>query len=376
VQESKDSWSDPGAPPANLLRTAYEYDHLGNLSRVTRASGDTANERVVDYAYDGLNRLRTERQYPNWQSPTNPGPALVTEATYDANGNRLTHRDPLNQTTTFGYDALNRLSSIDYSDAGTPDVSYSYDAHGNRLTMQDGTGAHSYEYDALDRLLTATSPSSPSAKTIRYRYDRDGHRTKVVYSDGTAVSYAFDKAGRLESLADWASPARTTGYQYSADGALQRVTHANGAVSDYALDHARRLTQVWHQLGANTIARQTYTLDPLGNRTQLDDVRPLLGAPGPITPERQAATTFGYDRLARLTSVDGAGAPAGATGYAYDPAGNRTTRTRVGTATAYAYDRAHRLTGAGGVGVHGEGPPATSPPAGATRSATTRPTAW
>jgi RHS repeat-associated protein len=42
--------------------------------------------------------------------------------------------------------------------------------------------------------------------------------------------------------------------------------------------------------------------------------------------------------------------PTGTTGYGYDPAGNRLTRTRNGTPTSYAYDRADRITSAGGVG--------------------------
>ena len=44
---------------------------------------------------------------------------------------------------------------------------------------------------------------------IGYRYDRDGNRTKLIYPNGDAVTYAFDKAARLTSLTAWASVSMT-----------------------------------------------------------------------------------------------------------------------------------------------------------------------
>jgi YD repeat-containing protein len=73
VWESPNSWTDPSATPSPKIVTAYQYDHNGNLSRVTRAKDDSTYERVVDDAAacpeergDGLNRVRTETQYPTW----------------------------------------------------------------------------------------------------------------------------------------------------------------------------------------------------------------------------------------------------------------------------------------------------------------------
>ncbi len=206
VHQSTNPWTDPAVTPSPDMVTAYQYDHVGNLSRVIRASGDAANERATDYAYDGLERVRVETQYPSWPTTS---PTLLTRYSYDTAGNRTSLVDPLGQTTSFSYDNVNRLSLVDYSDPGTADVSYSYDAHGNRTGMTDGTGSTGYSYDETDRLLAVTSPGP---KTVGYRYDLDGNRTKVVYPDGTAVTYTFDKGSKLSSLADWAS--RSIGYQY------------------------------------------------------------------------------------------------------------------------------------------------------------------
>jgi RHS repeat-associated protein len=59
------------------------------------------------------------------------------------------------------------------------------------------------------------------------------------------------------------------------------------------------------------------------------------------------ATTYGYDRLYRLTSVSG---PDGSPTYTYDPVGNRTSKVLGGT-TASTYDRADRILTFGAINV-------------------------
>ena len=115
-KESTNAWTDPASPPAGVITTQYAYDAAGYMSRMTRAIGDASNERATDYTHDGRGLVRRETQYPAWPTTT---PTLVTTYGYDPNGNRLTLLDPLAQTTTSAYDALNRLTSIDYSAPAT-----------------------------------------------------------------------------------------------------------------------------------------------------------------------------------------------------------------------------------------------------------------
>ena len=378
VRQSRDPWSDPNVPSGEDIATAYSYDDLGNLTRVVRAQGEPGEERVIDYVYDGANRLRKETQYPNWP---NTGAPLVTEVTYDTAGNRQSARDPLGQTTTFGYDPLNRLTSITYGVpapgvAETANVSYLYDQSGNRTRMTDGVGTTSYTYDEQDRLLSVAGPLSvrsvgtcPGAgTTVGYRYDLDGNRTKLIYPDCRAVAYTFDKADRPQASTDWAN--RITSYAYGPDGALTGVTNPNGTAAAYAYDNAGRLLDVWHKRGAQTVSRHTYTLDANGNRTTLHDVQALSGS-GTANPHVdvnlpvERFVRYGYDQLSQLTEAttaltDADGAPGGVTAgaavpvdrtnYTYDAAGNRTNMVRRSagavpvSTTTYAYDRADRIS--------------------------------
>ncbi len=237
VQESP-TVADPATDP-NKIRTLYSYDDAGNLTRVTRASGNAASERAVDYTYDGLGRVKTETEYPDWPATTNP---LMRTYTYDRDSNLKSLLDPNGKTTSYSYDALNRPTWLDYADPSTPTISFAYDRNGNRTGMAEGacgSTATTYAYDELDRLKSVTSPATPTNKTVGYRYDLDGNRRKLIYSDGTSfVTYTFDKAGRLTQLSDWASPARTTSYEYLADGSLKKVTNPNATTAQYTYDNS------------------------------------------------------------------------------------------------------------------------------------------
>jgi YD repeat-containing protein len=155
--------------------------------------------------------------------------------------------------------------------------------------MADGTGTTTYGHDELNRLTSVTSPGS---QAVGYRYDLDGSRTKVIYPDGTAVTYTFNNARQLASLADWASPARTVSYGYLPDGHLQTIANFNGTSATYSHDNAQRLTQVLNQQGTNVISQHTYTLDSVGNRTALAETLAQVG--GGSTNNN---ISYGYDRL-------------------------------------------------------------------------------
>jgi RHS repeat-associated protein len=262
VTESAQPWTDPAAPPAAIIVTEYDHDAGGNVTRITRAAGDSQHERVSDYAYDGRGLLRTETQYPNWPSTAGP---LVTAVTYNPNGSRLTATDPLGQTTTFAYDALNRLTGIDYADAATPDVAYAYDANGNRTSMTDGTGTTTYLVDEAGRIESVTT-AGPT--TVGYRYDLDGNRTELIYPDATAVTYSWNKGGQLASLLDWAS--RSASYTYAPDGLVGTATNPDGSVATYTYDNARRLVDILHTGPSGAVLdRFAYTLDAAGNITDV-----------------------------------------------------------------------------------------------------------
>jgi YD repeat-containing protein len=80
------------------------------------------------------------------------------------------------------------------------------------------------------------------------------------------------------------------------------------------------------------------------------------------------STSYGYDRLYRLTAVT---PPGTGTSYSYDPVGNRLSMVR-GSSTSYTYDRADRILTAGAT-AHTVNANGNSTGRGIDASATTRP---
>ena len=293
--------------------TSYSYDNVGNRTSINDALNNTTT-----FAYDDLNRLITK---------TDPSGHAYTYA-YDGVGNRTSLTDANGHTINYAYDGNNRLTTITYPDATT--VNFSYDANDNRIGMVDKYGAYSYQYDELNRLTRYTDVFG---KIISYAYDGAGNRTSLTYSDGKVVNYTYDSLNRMSTATDWSGG--ITSYNYDAGGNLTNIANPNGTTVTYGYDNADRLLSLTNaKSDASNISSYNYTLDKVGNRTQVTRNEPL----SPILTS--AAISYNYDNDNRLTSSTG-------DTYTYDANGNMTSK---GSDT-YNYDYEDRLiqTSIGGV---------------------------
>jgi RHS repeat-associated protein len=297
--------------------TSYDYDESGHLASRTDAKGHTTT-----YRYDDVGRLLevADPLGSQWTYHYDAGGNLIEAIT--AAGNATPASD--DGTITYSYDAASRLTGIDYSDA-TPDVTFAYDANGNLTRMADGVGTETRNYDALDRLTGVTRGSD----TFSYAYDAGSNLTRRTYPDGTVVDLGYDDDSRMASVT---SGGGNTTYAYDHAGNLTFTAFPNGTSETHAYDRAGRLTTVAHSGGVGASSSFAYTLDQVGNPTQV------------TTPE--GTTTYTYDSLDRLTTACFATpCPAGPDlSYAYDTVGNRTSETRSTGTTTYAYNVGDQLT--------------------------------
>ena len=195
--------------------TSYEYDALDNLTHVTQGT----QHRY--FMYDSMTRLIRSR---NPEQGANAGLNLTDPLTlngtwsngyqYDANGNVTQSVDPRGITTTSGYDALNRNTTISYANdpSGTLPVTFVYDlaVNGKGVSYQrQTTGAAGSlttidSYDAMGRPLTQrqqffVSGAWGQSYTVQRTYNRASNVTSQTYPSGRVVNYGFDNAGRLTS---------------------------------------------------------------------------------------------------------------------------------------------------------------------------------
>ena len=244
------------------LTTRYGYDAVGNRTVITNAEGFTTT-----FAYDGLNR----------RTSTTDALGNLTQMGYDAVGNRtvITDAKSVPVVTSFGYDKVNRLKTIDYSDS-TPDVTFTYDKVGNRKTMDDGTGTTTYSYDDLYRL---SNVNDGAGDDVGYTYDEVGNRKTLTYPDSKSVTYTYDDANRLDTITTtWG----TGQFEYTFDDAnrLTDFSRPNGVSSLIDYDAAGRPITLTHETATETLASYSHVLDGVGNRLQITGIV-LAPVPGP-----------------------------------------------------------------------------------------------
>ena len=226
--------------------TNYLYDALGNLRRVEQGG------QYRHFMYDSLSRLtraRNPEQEVNAALNTSADPVSGNSQwslgySYDNNGNLLTRTDARNVTATYGYDNLNRNTTISYANdpQNTPGVKRIYDGAANGrgrywadwTRYSDGTYATHRavdDYDAMGRprsqrqYLYVNNQAGQPFNTAR-TYNYAGGVESQTYPSGRTVTYGYDAAGRASSLAgnlgDGAQRTYSTGIRYDEAGGLQQ----------------------------------------------------------------------------------------------------------------------------------------------------------
>ena len=243
--------------PASLGgTTAYTYDTLGNMTGYTDAGGSVA------YEYDAADRLT---------KVTEPG-NLQTTFGYDRNNQHTTTVYPSGiATLTLTYDDSQRLTSIAATDASNATLTrftYSYQgASGDsglrqRVVDDDAQTTTTYTYDAVNRLTRArtTLTATPTTEKSDYQYAYDGNGNRTSSTTGGAVAtYAYNEDN---ILLQWNTGQAIT-YQYDAAG--NEVGGSNGTA--FAYNAASQTTSITGAFGT-AITQIGYADAGQGERTR------------------------------------------------------------------------------------------------------------
>ena len=360
----------PPPPVSPAPVQTLEYDANGNFTKASKAGLATSNSydslnrrwkttdaRAKDTLFgytgrDDLSQVTDPRslvtQYPrnglgDATGLVSPDTGTQTH-TLDAAGNLLTRTDARGVLATYSYDALNRVTSVVYTQSGQPtqSVSWNYDQTGagfsygvGRLTStqfswpSSYSGATTYAYDPQGRLISTSQAisayGSSTTLTTRYAYDAAGHVVSITYPSGrvlyiphaggqpTGMSLTAAGGGAaIPLLADLQfepgpggpGPARSWNWQldngtmgharvFDSYGRMVRYP-LGGALRDISYDAADRITAYTHW---NAVSGTAVTALDQG---------------------------FGYDELDRLISVTSS---VGNWSIGYDNNGNRTVLT-------------------------------------------------
>jgi len=206
-------------PGLGIKTLSYTYDNNNNQSGITYPDGRTAatgynalnmpesitfnNKSIVDAASYGPNKMPTGisvagngTSYSASYSSSGlimamsfkKGSTTLYDVayTYDGAGNIITISSTAPApalNATFGYDALNRLSSATYSTGRASTYLYEYDAYGNmKIARENGLAVFNKNYDDHNRIIGLT-------------YDERGN----LQSSGGNI-YSWDSLNRLQYI--------------------------------------------------------------------------------------------------------------------------------------------------------------------------------
>ena len=308
--------------PLGVGNQSFEYDNLSRMTKVTDAKG-----QATIYGYDALDRA-TSINFTGGSSIIN---------TFD-NGGRLTRRDDKTgpglldpvYTTTFGYDRLNRQTTKVTPNTllgllGSTTFTSTFDGVGNLKTVSDpSSGSVAYNYDDANRLLNLVEPGGA---TTTFGYDAAYRRDTINYPNGVTQKTIFDDDGKVSSITGKRGTTVLTSFLYdykkpdnTPTDMVYKLTDSSG-ITNFKYDEMERLTEA-----ATPGGTFNFKLDGNANR--------LRSSINGTTETRYAVNKA--DQL--CYSVQGPGSdiatlqqtcaatvnPAGAATYQYDLNGNLT----------------------------------------------------
>jgi len=313
--------------------TTYTYDVSDRLTGVTQGSQTRA------FKYDSEGHLLFER-IPEMPAMVNDGTGTMwsTKYTYTSFGAVATKTDGRGVIITYGYDTLNRLTSISYNTTGapnvvaTPNVTYTYDTNqssstnGLLLSLNTGGYSESYSYDSFNRAQSVTRTIDGHTYTTSYQYNAANQITQMTYPSGRVINLGHDSISRVTSVGSY-----LTGVTYNNIGQLTGTSLGNGVSESYGYDSNRmQLTsQVATKSGGATggLMNLTYNYQAsagqMGAGTTAGNAGQLMSISGTIGSTESSAYT--YDDLGRLvTSNQTSNGSSAQRRFVYDRWGNRT----------------------------------------------------
>lgn len=378
---------------ANGNTTRWEHDLQGRITKEVRANGGEwlytyenttsrlkqvtdPEEQVKSIQYFNDDKLKqVSYTNANYTTPT-------VSFTYDAPLGRLASMTDGTGMTNYSYNTIGgspavgagQLHSVDGPGASDT-ITYGYDELGRRVSRALDSQTTTFAFDALDRVATVTHPVG----TFTYGYaGATERRVSLSYPNGTSTTYSYlsgTNDRHIQEIHHKFSGGATLSkqsYVYDVAGNITTWTQQDEASAakayDLAYDAADQLVRAVYRTTDATptvLKRYGYAYDPLGNRTTegVDDAvtqgtfntmnRLTTRQPGgaltfagstnetaSVTVQGKPATTTGSNAFAGAAQV-GSGTSTVVV-VAKDPSGNAQTNNYQvsisGGTTNYSYD--------------------------------------
>jgi RHS repeat-associated protein len=344
-----DECHDPACASAD--RTFYTYEASGEIATIYDAIAVSSGvfddaSHYLRYHYDTLGRI----------IQTDDPDAGTRYAAYDHLGNAIRATNARGQVTTFAYDALDRVETIDRPEGvGEWDLRFTYDSITRRrkdVTTPQSTYRDLWLYDDYGRLRQQQRTYRGTVLVMNFEYDLVGRPAKIDYAnEGSSATYVYEGAYLKQVCRGddfcTSAPERLwiSDVVYDDIGRRSQTLTLDGALTReyYALDDAaagravgglkRMALTAGNAEGALDFS---YRYDPGGNIAQISD---------DSTQGVDVSAAYTYDARNRLASWTDSDAVA--QHYRYDALGNLVGHGLASPGSSpnqtYDADKPHRI---------------------------------
>jgi len=328
--------------------TLYAYDAEDNLLTLQNRVGEVlahtydAAGQLVEVDLDGQQTFRFERDLLGSVTLADDGDCTV-ERTNDFFGRLVDESVFIDLDVGRGAPFPLEVS-----------LHYAYDRVGNRISLADDAGVIdlTYGYDELDR-LTSLAQNGAVSGTWSFGYDEVGRPTSIGRGSGVSTAMTYDAAGQPTGIQHATTPALDLAYTaYDGNGNLEAAALqlASGRLDQaFTYDPANQLdTATYSVVYGDGRFDSSLSFGP-GNRIQSDgEFDYTFDAEGRLTRRERPGSgvheDFEYNALGwleRITQVfDGPMGPEIQLEvlYAYDPLGRRIEKVVNGVCSRFVYD--------------------------------------
>jgi RHS repeat-associated protein len=283
---------------------------VGNVNTITDSLNNTTT-----YGYDAVDRLITDTNQLN----------KTRTFSYDNVGNRTQTVDRNGRTIAYNYDTLNRQTSerwLDNNSATIKTFSAGYDAVGHLVSSTNPDSSYAYTYDGIDRVASIDNTGTVGVPAVKFNYGYDAVGNLLSVNDsinGTnagITGYSYDLLNRVTKLTQGGAgvQSKQVDMAYNAVNqltSLSRFSGVNGVVdTNYTYDNNQRLIKLAHVKGASTVASYDYGYDAADKLAS-------------TVSSVDGTSNYSYDSTNQLTGASHTAQTNEA--YAYDANGNRTS---------------------------------------------------
>ena len=259
----------------------YEHDLMGNVTRTAYSDGVSAETFWENAAYDELGRLKETlgAAGQNWGFA------------HDEEDNLKKVTDPFLNEASYGFDGLNRLSSVTDRDGGI--TTQEHDTADQLTKFTDPRNIDTiFAYNGFGEVVSETSADRG---TISYTYDKRGLVTTMTDGRGIVSNYTYDHAGRVTARTFPTDPSQDQFFTYDLADNTNLGVSKIGLIEDEAGSIARRygqggyLTRDFRRIDGQSYDIR-YTYDDMGRLSKM------------LTPG-QLLVRYSYDADGRIASV-------------------------------------------------------------------------